>query len=154
MALARIEPVPFPRIPPVPKPKGWDALPIHKQIRHYGDRLGPTHARFADKLLAKDYVERLGVPGVRVAPVVRILDGPDDLRPEDLAPDCIVKATHGCKWNIFGGEKSLDDARRLLHDWNRPYVGHAPCKQTQYAHIPPRFFVERESMMGDKSEER
>lgn len=145
---ARPIPHPLPRLAPVAKPvpaSRWQAMRMHEKIQWYGARLTRMHARLADKLLAKDYVRRLRIPGLSVARLVRVLEGgPDDLRAEDLLPGNYVKAAHGCKWHIRG-EAGLDLAacRERLRGWDRPFDNSAEV-QVHYGWMAPRFFVEQE----------
>lgn len=154
----------MPRLAEVPKPDDWDALPMFAKIAHYGAHLGPIHAAFTDKLRAKQYVldvaPLLGLGGggtrsaakeflLSTAKVLRVLSGPDDLRAEDLAPGKMVKATHGCKWNILGGAEGVEAeggglgaAREKLGRWGESVWVSKTSPQRQYASIPPRFFVE------------
>jgi hypothetical protein len=118
---------------------------MHEKIQWYGARLTRMHARLADKLLAKDYVRRLRVPGLLVPKLLRVLDGgPDDLSAEDLQPGKFVKASHGCKWNIRGAQGlDLEACRERLRSWDRPFDRSAEV-QVHYQWLVPRFFVEQE----------
>jgi len=157
----------------VPKPDHWDDMVMHEKIQHYGAHLSEIHSLLTDKLLAKAYVRSLAPEGddvLAVPEVIRVLDGPDDVREEDLAPDRMIKATHGCKWNIVGGSQassssSVESVRKQLAEWagasfkgrtsttrktngttQSTAKGSRPSPashQAQYEGIPPRFFVER-----------
>jgi hypothetical protein len=148
--------LPPPPLPPVPKPPGWEAMPMYRKIAHYGGCLGPLHAALADKLRAKRYVlgacAALGLAGaVTTAPVLRELEGWADLRPEDLLRGRMVKATHGCKWQVLGTLREVrspaalaaaERARETLRGWSGRAWTSATSPQRHYALIPPRFFVE------------
>lgn len=155
--LPPLPPHPLPRLAPVPRPAGWAALPVHRKIAHYGAHLGPVHAALADKLAAKRYVQdvcpALGLAGlVTTARVLRVLEGWEDLRADDLAQGSIVKATHGCKWQILGkgaapgdeqqGQEGEREAKKKLRAWSGRSWTSVRSPQRHYALIPPRFFVE------------
>jgi hypothetical protein len=136
-------------VPSVPKTDQWSQLFMFEMIAHYGQHLGAVHRRLTDKLLAKAYVSSVfakrGLDNVgRVPKVVRVLEGPDDLKVEDLAVGRIVKAAHGSKWNIVGKAQSpadVDECKTKLRGWMRTYSSPF-CAQKQYDGIEPRFFVE------------
>ena len=145
------------RAEPAPKPPGWSALPMYRKIALYGETLGEVHAAFADKLRAKRHVLALAAaapPGsplaaVTTARILRELASWEDLRAEDLASGRMVKATHGCKWQILGAggaeevtEARLEEARERLRRWSESRWTSATSAQRHYALIPPRFFVE------------
>ena len=129
-------------------------MPLYQKVSIYQKHLGPFHAPFVDKLVAKKIVKALCGDVIQVAPIIRILQSPDDLRLDDLhqvgiGPDRIIKATHASKWNIAiengngnGNETGISDLKRIiqqLHQWNRPY---SPGIEKQYAYIRPQFFIE------------
>jgi hypothetical protein len=135
-------------VPEVPKPADWAALPLFRKIEHYGAHLTAQHAPFADKLAAKEMVAALDLPGLHLPPTLRVLDGPDDLREEDLQPGRIVKASHGCKWNVVGGAGCdafpLPAARDKLRAWaEATFASGSGRAQRQYDFLRPRFFVEQ-----------
>jgi hypothetical protein len=118
-------------------------MPMHLKIRHYACHLSEAHALLADKLVAKDYVRSV-VPEERelsVPEVVRVLEGPEDVRPADLAHGLMVKSAHACKWNIVGGE--VDAAVRKLRRWASSPFSSRRLNEQHYGMIKPRFFVER-----------
>ncbi len=136
-------------IPPQKKPKNWRTLPLYKKVQVYQQYLGKFHAPFVDKLLAKKIVTEVCRGEILVAPVIRILASPNDLRPEDLCPNWIIKAAHASKWNInlqdrsesgseYGPEK-IPIMIQKLHQWNQTY---SPGLEKQYQYIQPRFFIE------------
>jgi hypothetical protein len=120
------------------KPETWPYMPMFEKIGYYKTILNADYAPYVDKLLAKDKVREI-CPEVRIARVVRVLDGPDDIHIADLNPHHLLKAVHGCGWNTRL-EPSLDVAhiRKQLSEWNIPYSG----VERQYAYIAPQFFIE------------
>lgn len=130
-------------IPPQKKPKNWTRLPLYKKVQIYQQFLGKFHAPFVDKLIAKQIVTKVCCGEILVAPVIRILSSPNDLRPEDLHPNSIIKAAHASKWNLNLKDKcspeKIPSMVQKLHQWNRTY---SPGLEKQYQHIQPRFFIE------------
>jgi hypothetical protein len=124
----------------VPKPPEWPRLPLYKKIQHYRNHLDARFFPFVDKLEAKRIVKEVCGDAIEVARLVRVLATPDDLRQEDLHPEHIIKASHGCKWNINVTEQTdLSDAKTQLSTWNCPYNSDV---ERQYAFLEPRFFIE------------
>lgn len=122
-----------------PKPETWPYIPLYEKLGYYKQHLDHRFVPYVDKLEVKLIVKQM-CPDIQVAKVVRILSCPDDLTKEDLNPDHIIKATHGCGWNInIQPDTQLETCKQLLHSWNRTYVG---AEEPQYALIPPRFFIE------------
>jgi hypothetical protein len=157
MSLIETDPgvAPMAAVENFPKPPGWRALPMYRKIALYGETLGEVHAAFADKLRAKRHVLALAAaapPGsalaaVTTARILRELASWEDLRAGDLASGRMVKATHGCKWQMLGagaaaGEARLEEARARLRRWSESSWTSATSAQRHYALIPPRFFVE------------
>lgn len=127
-------------IPPIPKPKNWSSLALFQKVRYYRTQLTPGHAPFVDKLEAKKIVKELLGDEIEVASVIRILEGPEDVHPTDMNRNWIIKATHGCGWNIFVDETSnVNQCIRLLKSWNKVFNNGI---EVQYKYITPRFFIE------------
>ncbi len=125
----------------MPKPKGWNRLPLYKKVEMYQRFLGAFHAQFVDKIRVKEIIQKYDID-IHVAKLIRILKDPGDLRSTDLNPSYIIKAAHGSKWNINirdGDAANLAAIRTQLTAWNRPYNIHL---ERQYAYIKPRFFLE------------
>jgi hypothetical protein len=122
-----------------PKPPTWSFMPLFEKISYYKTQLDHRYAPYVDKLEAKRLVEMM-CPKVRHAHVIRILKDSNDICETDICPDHILKATHGCGWNVLLSKAPpIPELKTLLADWSAPYVGSG---EKQYAHIPPRFFIE------------
>jgi hypothetical protein len=120
-----------------PKPETWKYIPLFEKLGYYKQHLDHRYVPYVDKLQVKQIVKDM-CPGIKVANVVRILSGPDDLTYNDLRTDCIIKSTHGCGWNIQS-DTQLETCKHLLNSWNRNYAG---ADEPQYKLITPRFFIE------------
>jgi len=122
------------------KPSNWNTMKYHEKVRHSCLYLTEKFSPFVDKIKAKDIVKSICGDKIEVCKIIRILDGPDDIKDEDLKPGVMIKASHGCKWNIHDlNKKTKEEISRQLHNWNKKY---SPEREKQYAGIEPRFFIE------------
>lgn len=122
---------------------GWSNLPLFRKVQYYCASLTPEYAQYVDKLSAKQ-LARAVIPDenrLRIPKVVRVLQSPEDLSVEDLIPGkVVIKATHGCGWNIFVTDwDTVDGCRQRLRGWNRVYND---GKEVQYRYVQKRFFIE------------
>ena len=123
------------------KPKEWRLLPLYVKIQYYKDNLNVSYVPYVDKIEAKRIVKEALDDMIHVAPLVRVLSSPDDVSELDICGNHLLKASHGCGWNIDLAEAGLtvDSIRKSLHAWNKPYrATHEP----HYSWVPPRFFIE------------
>jgi hypothetical protein len=124
------------------KSKGWNELPLYKKVFIYKQFLGEFHAQFVDKIRVKDIVKKILGNKIEVAKIVRILEDANDLHEDDINPNYIIKASHGCKWNInikVGEKYKLHELRKKLNSWNHLYNS---TNEKQYSYLRPRFFIE------------
>lgn len=125
------------------KPKHWRSLPLYQKVQIYRDNLTPAYAPYVDKLQAKEMARR-AIPDenrLKITRVVRVLASPYDLRDGDLVVgEVVVKATHGCGWNIFVTERdNRQNCIARLRRWNGVYNFGV---ERQYSYVQPRFFIE------------
>lgn len=119
------------------KPDNWSEMPLYKKIKFYAGALTPDYLPYVDKLEAKKMVEGI----VAYAPVVRVLENCDDFHYKDLNTDLMVKATHGCGWNIpIQKTTTLEYVLKRLRRWNTIYVGD---EEPLYHLLKPRFYLEK-----------
>ena len=119
------------------KPADWADLPLCAKIRFYAKALTPEYVPYVDKLEAKKLVEGI----VACAPLIRVLKDCEDVQCEDLNPDYMVKASHGCGWNIsVQPSMTCDHVLTNLRRWNKAYGDH---KEPLYRLLEPRFFLEK-----------
>jgi hypothetical protein len=124
----------------ITKPSDWFTLPLYKKIQYYKTQLNEHYAPYVDKLRAKKIVKDICGDELKVPSIIRILDSPDDLTLKDLIPGHIIKSAHGSAWNlVILNSTILGNARRLLHMWNRHYIG---LSEQHYKYIKPQFFIE------------
>lgn len=114
-------------------------MPMYEKIAHYKTQLTPDFAHFVDKLEAKQIALALCPEGLRVARVVRELSGPTDFTEADLNPAWILKASHGCGWNLDLSGATVDSALMALKSWGTVYRS---AEEPHYSFLKPRFFIE------------
>jgi hypothetical protein len=123
------------------KPDTWTSLPMYQKIAYYKTVLNQYYSPYVDKLIAKKIVKDLCGEDIKVAKVVRILNGPNDLTQRDLNPEHIIKSSHGSGWNInITPNINLISYKQQLVGWNIPYS--SIHNEEQYKYISPRFFIE------------
>jgi hypothetical protein len=121
------------------KPPTWNSLALFEKIAYYKTQLDHRYAPYVDKLEAKRLVSIM-CPKVRTARVIRILKDSNDICKADICPEHLLKATHGSGWNVLLKKAPpIPKLQTILAKWSVPYVGSG---EKQYAHIPPRFFIE------------
>lgn len=121
------------------KPETWKYMPLYEKITYYSKMLTSAYSPYVDKLEAKRIVKEICGDDIQVAPVKRILNGPNDFTEADIDPNCMIKTTHGCGWNIsMSANTKVDEVKELLNKWNCVYSEN----ENQYKYIQPRFFIE------------
>lgn len=119
------------------KPADWAELPLYMKIQFYRGALTPAFLPYVDKLAAKKKVEGI----VETAPLIRVLKNNEDFQYEDLNTDYMVKASHGCGWNISVQKTTTRDfVLKRLARWNTAYEGD---EEPLYHLLEPRFFLEK-----------
>jgi hypothetical protein len=119
--------------------------------RTYAEKIGfrklygnhETYARIADKLAVREYVaERVGSQCL-----VPLLGSYDRLSPEifDALPSqCVIKASHGCRWNRIVTDKQAIDrdatVRRFDSRIRATFGGHTG--EFHYSLIEPKILIE------------
>jgi hypothetical protein len=103
----------------------------------------PLYTLLADKYAVRAYVaERVGEEHL-----VELYDVFDhwDIDFDALPESFVLRATHGCKWNIICKDKNtldVDEAKRKMRKWFNSNF-YAQHHEWQYKHIPPRFVCEK-----------
>lgn len=123
-----------------PPPSIWNCLPLFQKIKIYQSQLTSAYSPYVDKLQAKTIVKNICGDDIHVANVIRVLESPSDFQESDINTLHIIKASHGCGWNISMTEKTtVAQVRKQLELWNRVYRNGI---EKQYLYITPRFFIE------------
>ena len=112
----------------------------------------PLWIQFCDKWRVREYVaERVG--SNYLVPVLWRGDNPDEIPFDDLPSRFVIKATHGCAYNIIVQDKAqLDRAktRRQLRQWlgeNYCYKSHVGTEWA-YSKVRPAIIIEE--FLGEK----
>lgn len=122
------------------KPDTWRFLPLYEKLHYYKDHLNEHYVPYVDKIEAKRIVKEALGDELHVAPLVRILDSPKDVLETDICGNHLLKASHGCGWNIDLAEvQDLEKIRTSLHSWNKPYQAQY---EPHYSWVKPRFYIE------------
>jgi hypothetical protein len=122
------------------KPNNWQKIPLYKKIQYYSTQLNWRVAQFVDKIQAKDIVKNACGDDISVAPIIRIINNPDDFSEIDIDVNNMVKSSHGSGWNInIDKYTNVKYVKSKLHEWNKIYS----YTERQYAYIKPRFFIEQ-----------
>ncbi|MBN9220546.1 MAG: hypothetical protein J0I79_21575 [Mesorhizobium sp.] len=102
----------------------------------------PLFVTLSDKLAAKDYIRGV-CPDVKVPRTLWSGADPDDIPPELLAGNVVVKTNHGCEMNIFvsGGKPDRAEIVRTTKGWLKRRYGISQHEWAYWA-IVPRVFVE------------
>ena len=127
------------------------ALPRRYNEKYLWRKLFDHDPRFTeciDKLRVKSRV-RERHPGVRLPEVLWEGDDPEEIPASLLSGNCVVKANHGCGWNVLvlDGKVDRGELNRKARKWmRRRYYGRGRG-EWGYKNITPRLFVE-EMMMA------
>lgn len=110
-------------------------------IRIHGD-IEPYYI-YADKLLVRKYIaEKVGEQ--YLVPLLGVWDNADDIDFDKLPDRFVLKATHGCGYNVLCTDKSslpIKLSRKQLNSWLRENYGEMK-RERQYRHCQPRIFCE------------
>jgi hypothetical protein len=121
------------------KPAEWDKMPLYKKIQYYASQLDERYSPYVDKIEAKKIVKEICGDDISIAPIIRILNSPDDFLMDDINENHMVKSSHGSGWNININEyTSVSNVIEILNKWNTIYS----YTERQYSYIKPRFFIE------------
>lgn len=122
------------------KPSTWADLPLFSKLSYYKTQLDERFSPYVDKIEAKQIVKQTVGNEISIPKLIRILDSPDDFKQSDINSNHMVKAVHGCGWNInMTNDTQVKDVIKSLQKWNTHYIGSG---EKQYTYINPRFFIE------------
>jgi hypothetical protein len=116
---------------------------LHQKIGYTFPYFTAEFGPYIDKIEAKRIVKEMVGDAIEVAPIVRILDGPADLKQEDINVNYIIKSSHASNRNInikSGVEYKLEELRTKLEGFSSSYYDY--LKEGQYRFVKPRFYVE------------
>ena len=104
----------------------------------------PLKTRLADKYLVREWVkEKIGEE--YLVPLLGVWDSFDEIDFDALPQRFVLKANHGCGWNLIVRDKcqlDLKDAREKFNTWMG--LNYAFCNglELHYMHIPPKIIAE------------
>ncbi|MDY6993883.1 MAG: ATP-grasp fold amidoligase family protein [Pseudomonadota bacterium] len=104
----------------------------------------PLKTRLSDKYLVRDWVtEKIGEE--YLIPLLGVWDDFDEIDFDQLPNQFVLKANHGCGWNIIVRDKctfAKDDAREKFNKWmNTNFAFHFGL-ELQYLNIQPKIIAE------------
>ena len=130
----------FGKIPDLAQPRTFNEK---VQWRKLYDRR-PIYQLLSDKVAARDYVAARVGPECLV-PTLGVFEKPEDIPWTELPTPYVIKAAHGCGWNLFVFDPAEADPPEMtgtLRRWlktNHYYRG----REWAYKHIPRRIIIER-----------
>jgi hypothetical protein len=139
--------------------KDFGRLPNLAHPQRYSDKIRwrllydrrPLLRVCSDRLASRDYVAaRAGEK--YLVPLLGVFDRPEHVPWGELVPPYVVKATHGCGWNIFVRDsKDVDPEgfERTLEGWLKTDFYHVN-REWSYKHVPRRIMVESFIGLGEE----
>ena len=104
----------------------------------------PLLTKLADKYEVRSWVaERIGQE--YLVPLLGVWDSADDINFTQLPNRFVLKANHGCGWNVIVKDKSKineADVRRRLNRWLKTCFSFVGSFEMQYRGIEPRIIAE------------
>ena len=104
----------------------------------------PLKTRLADKFLVRDWVkEQIGEQ--YLIPLLGVWDQFDQIDFDRLPDQFVLKANHGCGWNIIVKDKNVLDkaeAKRKMDKWLNTNFAFCNGLELHYKDIPPRIIAE------------
>ncbi|MBN1474641.1 MAG: hypothetical protein JW914_08505 [Syntrophaceae bacterium] len=113
----------------------------------------PIKTRLADKYLVRDWVkERIGEK--YLIPLLGTWDKFDDIDFDEFPEQFVLKANHGCGWNIIVKDKHSFDvaaAKEIFNRWLNTNFAFVNGLELHYKDIPPKIIAEQylENYDGD-----
>lgn len=124
------------------KPFNWTDLPLFCKISYYSYILDIRYSIYVDKIEAKKIVKELTHGEIKTAKIVKELKNAEDFVESDINPLHILKASHGCGWNLdLKTNTKIDEIRDFINKRMHTYKSRENFEK-QYNYIEPRFFIE------------
>lgn len=105
----------------------------------------PVKTRLADKYLVREYVkEKIGAQ--YLIPILGVWDSFDEIDFDSLPNQFVLKANHGCGWNIIVKDKStfeLTGAKAKFELWMHRNFAFMNGFELQYKNITPKIIAEQ-----------
>lgn len=104
----------------------------------------PLKTRLADKYLVREWIEeKIGKD--YLIPLLGVWDNFDEIDFDKLPDKFVLKANHGCAWNIIVKDKSKFDkkkAKKKFDKWMKRNYAYKAGFEMQYKDIPPKITAE------------
>ena len=104
----------------------------------------PLKTRLADKYLVRDWVKKK-IGEEYLIPLLGVWDNFDEIDFDKLPNQFVLKANHGCGWNIIVKDKSTfdrEEARKKFDVWMHTNWAFKYGLELQYTNIPPKIIAE------------
>jgi hypothetical protein len=124
------------------KPINWNELPLFSKILYYSYILDSRYSIYVDKIEAKKIVNELTNGEIKTAKIIKELKNAEDFIESDINTLHILKASHGCGWNLdLKTNTDLDKIHDFINKRMHSYKSRENFEK-QYNYIEPRFFIE------------
>lgn len=116
----------------------------------------PLKTRLADKYLVREWVaEKIGEE--YLIPLLGVWDTFDDIDFDTLPNQFVLKANHGCGWNVIVRDKAVfdkGDAKKKFDQWMKTNFAYKAGLELHYRDIAPKIIAERylENANGELSD--
>ncbi|MDR1326836.1 MAG: glycosyltransferase, partial [Heliobacteriaceae bacterium] len=105
----------------------------------------PLKTRLADKYLVRDWVkEQIGKE--YLIPLLGVWNNFDEINFDKLPEKFVLKANHGCAWNVIVKDKSNFNkaaAKKKFDKWMKRNYAYKAGLELQYKDIPPKIIAEQ-----------
>jgi len=105
----------------------------------------PLKTQLADKYLVRDWVKQQ-IGEEYLIPLLGVWDNFDEIDFDKLPDKFVLKANHGCAWNIIVKDKSKFDkkkAKKKFDKWMKRNYAYKAGLELQYKDIPPKIIAEQ-----------
>ena len=128
--------------PHIKNPRSWNEKIIHSMLI----KTHPLAHIVADKWRVREYVEQKGLSNI-LNEVYWVGDNPELIPFENFPYKFVIKANHGCNWNILVSDKTSIDEKEIIEkckEWlSMKLTMVAKCYENHYDLIPPKIIIEK-----------
>jgi len=126
--------------PDITSPRSFNEKVLHRKL--YTNK--KLYTTVADKWEVREFVKKI-VGDEILNEVYHVTDDPQTIPFEELPDKFVIKATHGCGWNIIvqdKNEEDVDEIRTKCEEWLGQRYGPRQ-REYWYEDIEPKIIVER-----------
>lgn len=105
----------------------------------------PLKTKLADKYLVREWVEEK-IGSEYLIPLLGVWNEFDEIDFNKLPNSFVLKANHGCGWNIIVKDKSkfnIEEARKKFNNWMKLNFAFRVGLELQYMNIKPKIIAEK-----------